>query len=225
MRQSETNGEAINALAQRVLDRSYKADVDFNKVFYAVDQYSKRIGVDSKDLDQLEKVKLALAYNIPTGDDNFDKIKVDSRKGLAKLINDNNAMAFEDYLQALPFMDYTRGVISKAANNMFSRAPKMYIQDQILDKAAKSAATGVIDNAIDRVAMSKFSNIGNRLKFIHGSKYLAKKFKKHSFQLHQRLLKKVSSSYLHLDSQEENMIITQQMSLLFICQVYLITQP
>lgn len=178
MRQFETNGEAINALAQRVLDRSYKADVDFNKVFYAVDQYSKRIGVDSKDLDQLEKVKLALAYNIPTGDDNFDKIKVDSRKGLAKLINDNNAMAFEDYLQALPFMDYTRGVISKAANNMFSRVPKMHIQDQILYKAAKSAATGVIDNAIDRVAMSKFSNIGNRLKFIHGSKYLAKKFEK-----------------------------------------------
>lgn len=178
MRQSETNGEAINALAQRVLNESYKTDVDFNKVFNAVDQYSKRIGVDSKDLDQLEKVKLALAYNIPTGDVNFDKIKVDSRKGLAKLINDNNAMAFEDYLQTLPFMDYTRGVISKAANNVFSRAPKMYIQDQILDKATKAAATGVIDNAIDRVAMSKFSNIGDRLKFVHGSKYLAKKFKR-----------------------------------------------
>jgi len=37
MRQSETNGEAINALAQRVLDSSYKTDVDFNKVFNAVD--------------------------------------------------------------------------------------------------------------------------------------------------------------------------------------------
>lgn len=178
MRQSETNGEAINALAQRVLDTSYKTNVDFNKVFNSVDEYSKRIGIDSKDLDQLEKVKLALAYNIPTGDDNFDKIKVDSRKGLAKLINDNNAMAFEDYLQALPFMDYTRGVISKAANNIFSRAPKMYIQDQILDKATKAAATGVIDNAIDRVATSKFSNIGDRLKFVHGSKYLAKKFER-----------------------------------------------
>jgi hypothetical protein len=47
-----------------------------------------------------------------------------------------------------------------------------------LDKATKAAATGVIDNAIDRVAMSKFSNIGNRLKFVHGSKYLAKKFKR-----------------------------------------------
>lgn len=176
MRQSETNGEAINAFAQRVLDTSYKTDVDFNKVFKAVDDYSKRIGVDSKDLDQLEKVKLALAYNIPTGDDNFDQIKTDSRKGLAKLINDNNAMAFEDYLQALPFMDYTRGVISKAANNMFSRSPKMYIQDQFLDKVTKAAATGVIDNAIDRVAMSKFNTIGNRLKFVHGSKYLAKKF-------------------------------------------------
>lgn len=178
MRQSETNGEAINSLAQRVLNESFKTNVDFDKVFNAVDQYSKRIGVDSKDLDQLEKVKLALAYNIPTGDNNFDKIKVDSRKGLAKLINDNNAMAFEDYLQALPFMDYTRGVISKAANNIFSRAPKMYIQDQVLDKAAKAAATGVIDNAIDRVAMSKFSNIGDRLKFVHGSKYLAKKFER-----------------------------------------------
>lgn len=178
MRQSETNGEAINALAQRVLDSSYKTDVDFNKVFNSVDQHSKRLGIDSKDLDQLEKVKLALAYNIPTGDANFDKIKVDSRKGLAKLINDNNAMAFEGYLRALPFMDYTRGVISKAANNVFSRAPKMYIQDQVLDKATKAAATGVIDNAIDRVAMSKFSNIGDRLKFVHGSKYLAKKFER-----------------------------------------------
>lgn len=178
MRQSETNGEAINALAQRVLNKSFETDVDFNKVFDAVDQYSKRIGIDSKDLDQLEKVKLALAYNIPTGDDNFDKIKVDSRKGLAKLVNDNNAMAFEDYLQALPFMDYTRGVISKAANNIFSRAPKGYIQDEFLKKVTDAAATGVIDNAIERVAMSKFSNIGNRLKFIHGSKYLSNKINK-----------------------------------------------
>lgn len=178
MRQSETNGEAINALAQRVLNKSFKTDVDFNKVFDAVDQYSKRIGVDSKDLDQLEKVKLALAYNIPTGDDNFDKIKVDSRKGLAKLINDNNAMALDDYLQALPFMDYTRGVISKAANNIFSRAPKGYIQDEFLKKITDAAATGVIDNAIERIAMSKFSNIGNRLKFIHGSKYLSNKINK-----------------------------------------------
>lgn len=178
MRQSETNGEAINALAQRVLNKSFETDVDFNKVFDAVDQYSKRIGIDSKDLDQLEKVKLALAYNIPTGDDNFDKIKVDSRKGLAKLVNDNNAMAFEDYLQALPFMDYTRGVISKAANNIFSRAPKVYIQDEFLKKVTDAAATGVIDNAIERVAMSKFSNIGNRLKFIHGSKYLSNKINK-----------------------------------------------
>lgn len=178
LRQSETNGEAINALAQRVLNKSFKTDVDFNKVFDAVDQYSKRIGIDSKDLDQIEKVKLALAYNIPTGDDNFDKIKVDSRKGLAKLVNDNNAMAFEDYLQALPFMDYTRGVISKAANNIFSRAPKVYIQDEFLKKVTDAAATGVIDNAIERVAMSKFSNIGNRLKFIHGSKYLSNKINK-----------------------------------------------
>jgi hypothetical protein len=37
MRRSETNGEAINALAQRVLDSSYKTNVDFNKVFNAVD--------------------------------------------------------------------------------------------------------------------------------------------------------------------------------------------
>lgn len=178
MRQSETNGEAINALAQRVLNKSFETEVDFNKVFDAVDQYSKRIGIDSKDLDQLEKVKLALAYNIPTGDDNFDKIKVDSRKGLAKLVNDNNAMAFEDYLQALPFMDYTRGVISKAANNIFSRATKGYIQDEFLKKVTDAAATGIIDNAIERVAMSKFSNIGNRLKFIHGSKYLSNKINK-----------------------------------------------
>nr|DAN17055.1 MAG TPA: hypothetical protein [Bacteriophage sp.] len=51
MRQSETNGEAINALAQRVLNESFKTNVNFDKVFNAVDQYSKRIGVDSKDLD------------------------------------------------------------------------------------------------------------------------------------------------------------------------------
>nr|DAT57509.1 MAG TPA: hypothetical protein [Caudoviricetes sp.] len=36
-------------------------------------------------------------------------------------------------------------------------------------------------------------------------------------------MKKVDSSYLHLDLKEENMITTQQVSLLFICQVYLIT--
>nr|DAE31536.1 MAG TPA: hypothetical protein [virus sp. ctBM815]DAH14061.1 MAG TPA: hypothetical protein [Caudoviricetes sp.] len=52
---------------------------------------------------------------------------------------------------------------------------------------------------------------------------LQRNLKERSLLRHQKLLKKVDSSYLHLDSEEENMIITQQVSLLFICQVYLIT--
>nr|DAJ58794.1 MAG TPA: hypothetical protein [Caudoviricetes sp.] len=51
---------------------------------------------------------------------------------------------------------------------------------------------------------------------------LQRNLKEHFLLLHPRLLKKVGSSYLHLDLEEENMMITQQVSLLFICQVYLI---
>jgi len=43
-------------------------------------------------------ISLALAYNIPTGDDAFEMAKRQSRKGIQKLINNNNALAYTDYL-------------------------------------------------------------------------------------------------------------------------------
>jgi hypothetical protein len=77
--------------------------------------------------DQL--IGLALAYDIDTGDPEFDSNKRESRKGLMKLINANNALAAVDYIAALPFVSYGTRVLSDFGkvipNNVFGQTVVM----------------------------------------------------------------------------------------------------
>ena len=47
-----------------------------------------------------------MAFDIQTGDSAFEKAKKDARLGINKLINANNALGINDYMQMLPYMSY-----------------------------------------------------------------------------------------------------------------------
>jgi hypothetical protein len=71
----------------------------------------------------------------------FDNAKADARKGINKLINANNALAAVDYLQILPFMNYS------------GKAVKSFVSGGVTKALGKNAdkITGFVDNSISRI--------------------------------------------------------------------------
>nr|DAV06171.1 MAG TPA: hypothetical protein [Bacteriophage sp.] len=45
-----------------------------------------------------DKLRLALAYNINTGDPEFEQLKQKSRAGLSKIYNENETLSTMDYI-------------------------------------------------------------------------------------------------------------------------------
>ena len=113
MRRKETAQEAIDAISQRTMLIASNNGADLTKVFKNIIEFAKDNNIDPSGLKPEELVTLALAYNIPTGDGKFEQAKRNSLPGLQKLINENNSLAYIDYLQALPFLHNTRGMVSR----------------------------------------------------------------------------------------------------------------
>lgn len=113
MRRKETAQEAIDAISQRTMLTASNNGADLTKVFKNIIEFARDNNIDPSGLKPEELVTLALAYNIPTGDGKFEQAKRNSLPGLQKLINENNSLAYIDYLQALPFLHNTRGMVSR----------------------------------------------------------------------------------------------------------------
>ena len=205
LRRNETASEAMDAYSQRVLQESIQKGVNLKKVLEETEQYSKQLGINTEGLDQIQMLQLALAYNTPTSDDGFEQIKKDARKGIQKLVNDNNSLAAMDYLQALPFMNYTRGYLADVARTRGSRVGNVikdmknassakdmtsniqyYTNDLYkrmatnpeLAEAMGRSANGMIDNVINKAAVKLFSNKVNQTKFAHAADFIASKFER-----------------------------------------------
>jgi len=116
MRRWETNAEAMDAISSRVLNEAMDKGLNLNHIYQNTNRYLSEIGVNSEGLDDIEKIQLALAFNAPSGDETFEDIKLNARKGIAKVVNENNALAFMDYIQAFPFMNYTKSFLRDFGN-------------------------------------------------------------------------------------------------------------
>ena len=101
MRQEETSSEVMDAWVQRVQDLSIKKQIDLGGILDKTKKFCKNVGINTDGLDEQELLRLSLAYNIYTGDKQFDKIKKDTRTGLKKVEDLNNALSTKDYLEAV----------------------------------------------------------------------------------------------------------------------------
>ena len=140
-RKDETGLEAIQAIGERVLETVAKKGADINRVIGAIGNELQRHGIDVQNLSDEQIIKAGIAYNINTGDEVFDNAKADARKGINKLINANNALAAVDYLQILPFMNYS------------GKAVKSFVSGGVTKALGKNAdkITGFVDNSISRI--------------------------------------------------------------------------
>lgn len=128
-RRLETAQEAAEAQKQRLIQILDKTNADPYTVYSAIVEKANQKGIDISNMKPDQLIGLALAYDIDTGDPEFDSNKRESRKGLMKLINANNALAAVDYIAALPFVSYGTRVLSDFGkvipNNIFGQTVVM----------------------------------------------------------------------------------------------------
>lgn len=115
-RRMETAQETMDAYAARVMNDSYTNGADLQSVFGSIKTYLEERGIDTSKFSPQDFISEAIARNIETGDKVFDNQVKESKQGLDKLINSNNALAVTDYLETLGFMSYGEKILSRFAN-------------------------------------------------------------------------------------------------------------
>lgn len=178
MRRMETNAEATDAYSNRIINEAEKRGIDLNEILANTNEHLNAIGISTDGLNTLEQLQLALAYNAPTGNKEFDKLKKEARKGIAKVVNENNALSFVDYLQTLPFMSYSRGVIGKFGGGVFGKqrlTPRLEQMAESMAAAARKTSNSIIDRTIDKAAGKVASNLATKMAIARTSKYIKNK--------------------------------------------------
>lgn len=122
-RKLETGLERISGMSQRVFAEAEAKGANMSNVFSAIAQDAIKNGYDIKDLNPEDLINLGIALDTYTGDEVYEKVKSDSRKGIMKLVNANNALAVKDYLQTLPFMSYGGRALNAFVNRIANSYP------------------------------------------------------------------------------------------------------
>lgn len=191
-KKEETGSEVTDAYAQRLVNELYSNhNIDTEKVLQSMDRFSKSIGgleFDPNELNIQEKMQLAMSYNIKTGDPVFDDLAIKYRKGLQKVYNENMTLSTMDFLEALPFMSYTRSVMSDIASKPFNalagKIGKTKAGKYLLDAKSTVAdkyntvTRAITDKAITKMFGEGVENAAKKLKTLHAAQWMTDKFKK-----------------------------------------------
>lgn len=192
MRVGETESEILDAYSNRLLQYAYDNKSDLNNLFNFADKKAKQIGVDPKDLTDLDKIQLALAYNINSGDKNFDVEKNLSRQGLAKVFNDNMALSTGDYIETIPFLEFggkiaTKGLGKSVYNRVFKTGLQLSgkasseVAERYMAMNADKFATSITDRIINKALGEGEKNLVKKIKLSHVADFLKKKSKQSLF--------------------------------------------
>lgn len=135
----ETGMEAIQGYAERVTQKIYEKRGNFDVIERDIKKYANAAGIDTSKMEADELIKLGLALGVESEDKAYTEAKEESKKGLNKLINANNALALSDYLQTLPFMNYSGSILREYGASMAS--PKLTAAWEVMrhPKTAKFA--------------------------------------------------------------------------------------
>lgn len=149
----QNNGGDIQTITNQIINGAKKVDLDLSEYVTQTKDANGNIQFIPKNEEALsEIIKIGVAYDFPTSDSAFEQAKKDSRNGINKLINANNALAAYDYVQLLPFTSYwgsaMKGVTAKTTTKAAEKAaqtagnvhePSTFTK--ILDKVTKGKFT------------------------------------------------------------------------------------
>lgn len=169
MREHETNSEVIDAWSSRVLANSMQQGADINKVLDTTKGYLQEMGINPTNMTDIDLIQHALAYDIDSGDEVFEKEKEAGRQGLKKVYNDNMALAVKDYMEAIPFLGYS---------GSFLRSFGKGTVNKFADETYRAQARTLFDRTISKLGAGGLNGIGNKLAAKHSMEYLSKVGKK-----------------------------------------------
>lgn len=191
LREEETGSEVSDAYSQRLVDKLYNdRRIDAGKVLNSIDGFAKLLGgleFNPDELDIQKKMALALSYNFKTGDPIFDQFSKDARKGLTKVYNENMSLSTMDYLQALPFMNYTRSVMKEMASEPLAKLTSKIGATKIGQFASKAAdkyrsvTQAMMDKTITKLFGEGVERTAAKLKTLHTLQWLKGLAKKGMF--------------------------------------------
>lgn len=183
-REVETRAEVSDAYTQRIVEQLYSnRNINAGKVLENIDNFiNNNSGLDKNaaaNLDIEDKLRLALAYNIDTEDPEFEKIKQQSRNGLAKIYNDNETLSTLGYIQAMPYMSYFGKTFKSALTSGTSQIEKKLIDQTVKNVPSRisGAATAMSDAIINKVFNKNASNLYKKVMASHASKWLGNQAK------------------------------------------------
>ena len=220
-RQSETATEAIGAITERVVKEVTENGGDIQKITDQIveqanfanidmsDYVTSRVGQNGeqhfipKDEKSLQEIlKIGTAFNFSTNDRVFEQAKRDSRKGINKLINANNALAVYDYMQTLPFTSFWGSAMKRSAVDMTRKEVQRQLERNVVGETiggkianfvsggrftpaqqkllaeSNKEITSLVDKAIDKATKKYLSaDIARSLKARDIAKYIKNKAK------------------------------------------------
>lgn len=191
LREEETGSEVSDAYTQRLVEELYKnRSIDANKVLDSINNFAKALGgleFNPDELDLQKKMALALSYNIKTGDPIFDKFSVDARNGLKKIYNENMSLSTMDYIEAIPFMNYTRSVMKEMAGAPLSKLMSKLGGTKVgafTSKAAdkyRTVTQAMADKTITKLFGKGFEKTAAKLRTLHALQWVKSLAKKGMF--------------------------------------------
>lgn len=191
LREEETGSEVSDAYAQRLVEELYRnRNIDANKVLDSINNFAKALGgleFNPDELDLQKKMALALSYNIKTGDPIFDKFSVDARNGLKKIYNENMSLSTMDYVEAIPFMNYTRSVMKEMAGAPLSKLMSKLGNTKVgtfTSKAAdkyRTVTQAMTDKTITKLFGESVERTAAKLRTLHALRWIKSLAKKGMF--------------------------------------------
>ena len=186
MREGETESEVLDAYSSRLLQYAHDNKLDISKLYKGAESKAKQIGVDPNELTDLEKIQLALAYNINSGNSHFETEKNLARQGLSKVYNDNMALSTMDYVEMLPFLEFGgKAAVKSLGKDVSDRVLKTYLKygkgvssdvaDRFINANVNKAAVSLTDNLISRAFADGAENIIKKTEAAHVVDFLKKK--------------------------------------------------
>lgn len=184
-RKVETESEVADAYLQRIVNSLYdnKNNINVNKVFKSIDDFANNLpGLDKntvKNMNVEDKIRLALAYNVNTGDKGFEELKQKFRPGLAKVYNENNGLSVMDYIQTMPYMTYAGKVFKKAIGSKVGNSFEAITGKKLpnITERVNKAAQALSDRTINAVFSNNAQNIYKKILASRSAKWLTKQAK------------------------------------------------
>lgn len=151
-RHKETAAEVLSSYTQKLLENADRFDI--NKVMRDYEFGLEARGYDVSSMDDLEKLQFGLAYDIQTGDQDYNKFAKDARVGLTEIEQGNNALALSDYLQNFG-LSYTGKVVNNAIG---AKAIAKGIGTAAMTNARTRKLIEAVKNRTNKIADKVFDN-------------------------------------------------------------------